>query len=82
MASLLTLDLAELQVVESVKKTESGIRTEKAESCELNSLASKASEARAFFPDPRSVMDSDGIFYRMELKHKMMSVTISFRDRK
>lgn len=48
----LTLDLAELQVVESVgkkpKNNESWIGQEKADSCEHNSLSSKASETREF----------------------------------
>ena len=51
-AVALTLDLLELQVVESIvkkrKKNESWIEQEKTESCKHNSLSSKASETREF----------------------------------
>ena len=83
----LTLDLAELQVVESVgkkqKKNESWIGQEKADSCEHNSLSSKASETREFrnLSSPQVLgawWTSDVISWGIRMDRRRMSITTSF----
>ena len=86
-AVALTLDLAELQVVEPVgkkqRKNESWIGQEKADSCEHNSLSSTASETREFrtLSSPQVLgarWTSDVISWGIRMEWRRMSITTYF----